>query len=666
MNKKTKVLNTQEKKESDLLSKIIKQQSNAESVRGVRTSNSNYTKTGIAQTWEDEYKAFIGDQWSLSFAYRSRAAKKNRPNSVDNFIFPAIMNIHANITGNTPEPRIEGVEEQDDDIAKKLTFVSIFNDNRNKFPTIWKRMVLDYISYGPIIGAVSWDAEWMGGYADRRWVGDVKIERVDRRNIFFDPAILDLETNKEDCEFINRRFRTKVAVLEERYPDKEFTPDNNGEPLQNEGSNPQQVWLYEHWHKGTPALMTKEQVQEFNDKAEQADADGDTYKAQDYRDMAKGTLKGVHCSYSTINDFLEYKPYYYEDGKYPFVYRCLYQDENEQFGFGEIRNIMTPQVTHNMADEIELDSMGRQGLGGLLYNVGAFTARQLETYKRTNGKGGVALEVTNINQIKDRQPVTVPPNITNYKEHKQRMVETISQNTAIQQGISPGSNTPFAAIAELGARTDIRTKAKVEVLEDFLIELNQLRINRFTQFYTEDRYYRIKGTDGTIEDGTINREEMLREWDREVTTDADGLEVTQKEKFVPEFDVQVSIIDEKPTDRNYYTSTAFEMFKMKGMTMQDLWYTLEEGKFPTMGKVMENLKEQDASLQIMDALSNIPPEQADQAMQQIMQMVQQMSQQQTDPQAIEQLMQTLPDEIIQQLQALPPEQQGAYIQELMQ
>lgn len=651
-------------KESALLTKIMNQQQNAESVRGTSTSNDRdkYTKTGIEQIWEDEYKMFKGDHWSTSVAYRSREGKKNRPNSVDNFIFPAIMNIHANIIGNTPEPRIQGIEDQDEDVAKKLTFISIFNDIRNKFKSLWKRMVLDYIAYGPIIGGVFWDSEWMGGYGERRWVGDVKIDRIDRKNIFFDPAIIDLEGRLQGCEFINRKFRKKVAALETKYPDKVIMPENNGEPLQNEGAEPNQVWLIESWHKGVPEFLTDKQKQEFNDKADQAEADGDTYMAQDYRDMASGTFIGVHVAYVANQTFLEYIPYIYEDGKYPFVYRSLYQDENAQFGFGEIRNIMVPQIMHNKADEIEIEAMSRQGLGGSYHKVGALTPKQQEAYKQNSGKGGMLIEVNDLNGIKDREGVKVPASIVDYKEHKQRMVETISQNTPIQQGISPGANTPFRAIVELGARTDIRTKAKVETLEDFLTELNQLRISRFTQFYTEDRYYRIKGSDGKTEDGTFNRNEMMRSWDRESNTDEMGNPSVKQEKFIPEFDVEVKILDEKPTDRNYYTSTAFEMFKLKGMTMADLWYTLEEGKFPSKANVLENLKEQDASLQIMDMLANVPQEQKDAVMQQIQQLVQQTSQSNT----IDQFVQTLPDEILQQLQSLPQDQQDAYIQQLMQ
>jgi DNA-directed RNA polymerase specialized sigma24 family protein len=101
--------------------------------------------------------------------------------------------------------------------------------------------------------------------------------------------------------------------------------------------------------------------------------------------------------------------------------------------------------------------------------------------------------------------------------------------------------------------------------------------------------------------------------------------------------------------------------------MQDLWYTLEEGKFPPKTNVLDNLKEQDASLQIMDMLSKIPPEQAEAVMQQIQQIVQQMSQQpQTNGPDLDAFVQTLPDEIIQQLQSLPQDQQEAYVQQLLQ
>jgi hypothetical protein len=341
-------------------------------------------------------------------------------------------------------------------------------------------------------------------------------------------------------------------------------------------------------------------------------------------------------------------------------------------GFGEIRNVMIPQVMHNKADEIEIEAMSREGLGGMYYNKGAVTPRQRENIVANNSKGGMLFEVENINQLKDREGVKVPASIVNYKEHKQRMVETISQNTAIQQGISPGANIPYRTIRELGARTDVRTKAKVETLEDFLLDMNMLRISRIVQFYTEDRYYRIKGPTGQQESGVFNANMLYRKWEREEYVDPETGEMKIKEeRFVPEFDIDIKVMDERPTDREYYTNTAFELVGINAMTIPDLWYTLDEGKFPPRDTIIENLQAQNIGIQLAEQLQQLPPEAKEAFMQAQQQLFEQMMQQgqgqgQQQGVSVDQFVQMLPDDILQVVMQLPQDEQDRMINEMMQ
>lgn len=655
---------------------ITNNQNNAEATRDV-PNNDNDSDGGIDQIWEDEAKMLIGDQWTTSIAYRTKKIRKNRPNSVDNFIFPAITNIVANITSSDPEVTIEGTEDGDKEVAEKLTFLSRFNDQRNKFPAIWKKMVLQFVAYGPIIGAVLWDSEWMGGTGPNRWVGDVRTLYIDRREIYFDPAIIDLEERLQECSFIHRRYRKKLDYIKDRWKDRGqyVSEDTNDMELQDEGLDPKQVWLIEAWHRGTPKYMPSERRKELLAKAAEYEAKGDTFKAKDYRDMAAGKLKGIHVAYQANGVVLEYRPYEYDDGLYPFRYKTCYYDENSAYGFGEIRNIKVPQIMHNKADEIELEAMSREGLGGKLYNDGAVTPRQLEEILKNQGKGGAWLKVNNVQQLADRDGVKTPSSLVAYKEHKQRMVETISQNTPIQQGMAPGANMPYKAIAELGARTDIRTKHKVKILEDFLIELNKLRINRFVQFYTEDRYYRLKGQDGKVVEGSFKAEEVMGTWERDmmddndnVAMDEDGNVIKQTETFVPEFDISVKIMDEKPTDRNYYTQTAVTLFEKQAMDLESLWYTLEEGKFPQSKEIMERLAAQSEGLAMAEMLKQVPPEMKQQFMQGQQQMLQQMMMGAQGGQGVDMdaFVDSLPDDIFQMIQGMDGQQQEQHIQMMMQ
>ena len=566
--------------------------------------------------WENEYKMFVGDQWDTTL---TPGRGDNKYDSVNNFIFGAIVNIHSSITSSTPECMFEGTGEEDEDIGKKLTKMAMFNDYRNRFPMAWKKMVMQYLKHGPVIGAVTWDSEWMGGSGPNRWIGDVRIEFVDKEEIYFDPAIRNLEENLQECSFIHRRMRKKTEYIEKRWNIKDIVEDSN--ELKEEGSDPQMAWLYQAWHRGKP----KEVPDEWKETYEQWIEEEKAKEAPDYswisdlEDMIKGDLEGVHVAYATRDQALEYIPYIYKDGKYPFVVRVLYEDEENPLGFGDIRNLMKPQILHNLADEIEVGAMTNEGLGGIYYQKGAILPRQLQLYFQNNSKGGAAIEVQDLNGIQMRSGARVPQSIQNYKEHKQKMVEVISQNTPIHQGISPGANIPFSTIQELGNRADNRTKGKVETLESFLIEMNEMRISRFEQFYTEERYYHLEGENGERESGYLSNQDMKKQWVR--TMEVEGKEVTTIESYVPELDIRVRIMDERPTDRNYYVNTASALMGANAIDIESLWDTMEDGKFPPKNIILERLERQNMAMQIMKGIEEVPQQAQAQLIQQFAQMV---------------------------------------------
>lgn len=150
-------------------------------------------------------------------------------------------------------------------------------------------------------------------------------------------------------------------------------------------------------------------------------------------------------------------------------------------------------------------------------------------------------------------------------------------------------NTSVATIQELGARSDVRMKQINNKLKDFLKKVNQLRIELFAQFYTEERYYRITGSGGEPIEGTIQQKDIQKEWVRDqriemqenpLTGVPEPMLVEDIETYVPEFDVKVTVMSEKPTDRNYYTSTAMQLHQLGIIGAEDLLNTLEEGKLP--------------------------------------------------------------------------------------
>lgn len=563
------------------------------------------SKSDVERRWEDEYKIYKGGglQWQTSFSYKKQG---NRPPSEINVVFPAIENIVSNLTQNIPEctveaqaqnreqqqpiQQVEGMppQQQEPTLSKKISDMLKFNDERNKFRAMWKNCVRNFVAYGPLILSILWDEDWIGGTGPNRWVGDIRINNVKKEEFFPDPSITDLEMRLQECRFIIRRIKKQTEFIRLKYK-KGISVSNDTQIDGSEAIGSKLTNLIEFWHKGFPFFVPDERKKELRAEIEELkNEEGTEWKIKEYESMIKGEFEGIHLCYIADNQFLEYIPYAYDHGQYPFVFKSRYIDEGCQWPWGEIRNIKIPQVLMNKADEIEIDSMCRQGLGGEYIRKGAATRAQLENMKDMSSMNGAIFEIDQPEGIVPRQPVVVPGNITNYMERKRDHISGISVSQ-IQMGNQPKSGMAYRTIQELGNRADAKTAAVAEILEDALIDMNKLRIALMEQFYTEDRYYRVKGRDGNISEGILNKNEMFLRWDRITVDQETGMQVSKPERFEIEFDVNVKIIDEKPTDRGYYTTTALQLYPQGLISIEDVWYTLEEGKFPPKETILDNI-----------------------------------------------------------------------------
>lgn len=609
--------------EKSLASYISEEIDIAMSAKEIETDDTGLT---LVQTWEDEYKIYKGGglQWSTNFAYRSKKARRIRPNSEDNFIFNMIEIQAANLTATNPQVSFKGKKDYNER-CKKIENMAKQNDKLNRFDQEWENWVRDFVAYGPLIVEVVWDAEWMGGNGANRWIGDVRINKIDKKDFYPDPAILNIEGDKiNDCSFVAIRHRTKLLTVQKRFPKfaAYLSTENNKNQMQYEGSDPQLLDLFAVYRRGFPEYMPDERVQELRQRAAREEMSGNYYKAQEIYDMANGDVEGVHLVWFANDMVLEYIPYVYDHGKYPIVFTTRYPDENSAWGWGEIRNTKIPQVNHNKADEIEIEAFSKQGLGGGKYQKGAINDTQMDKILETSGKGGMWHEVDNVNLIRDNQGVSVPASISNYKEHKERMIQTISSITPIQQGMSPGANVPLGAIRELGARTDVRIKKASGKLEFFLRDVNMMRIPLFAQFYTDERAYRYEDSAGNIQEGTFTGDEIFDIWDREQIEIDDPvtggkMKVARQEKFIPEFDVDITVLSSKPSDRNYYTTLAFQLYNMQLLKAEHLFYALDEGQLPPTEDILKGVDSINTIQAMVQSLEKFPPEAKVQILQQV-------------------------------------------------
>jgi hypothetical protein len=612
---------------------VVRIENDEETIRAGKRSD-------IEDDWEDEYKIYIGKQWDTSYAPRSAKGKSRNFNSQDNYIHRTVQNMHANITINMPEADLEGREPDDDALAVKLTDLISYILYVNKFKDSWKKMVMQFIHYGPAIAYVPWNPRRIGGSGPNRWVGEVEVLFQRKDDFFPDPAILDLEDRLQDCSFIILKPRVKIDWIKEAFEEKgEYVLEESSsdDRRDDEGPNPKQAYLVMYFHKGKPEYVPQKAKELLLEKAEEAEKQNYPYEAKDYRDMAEGKMKGIHLAFKCGSVLLDYIPYVYDDGLYPFAYKVLYADEEQPYGMGEVRNLLIPQVCHNKADEIELDAMIREGLGGAKYNKGAISPAQREAIINSGGKNGCWIEVNDVNGIKENTGIRVPTVIDRYKEQKKQVIDDVSQNTPIQQGQSPGTHVAYATVRELGARADARNKAKAEILENFFEDIIKLIINRIAQFYTQARTYRILGDKNSLKQlevynalieianlppgtppevqmnalvkllmyvkfkeekktGTFSRDDLMHEWDRDTMKTEDGAEIKLRERYVPDFDIKVKVMDERPTDRNYWTEVGAALFQAGILDAEDYLYVIEEGKLPRRDAILSKYFERQRAM----------------------------------------------------------------------
>lgn len=573
-------------------------------------------KSTKATEWEDERKCYVGDQWNLSFMKQKKDRRTKRPSSTDNIIFPAVDYKKYVLTANTPDTVVRVLtpdildDGELDDKSKMLTNTVESILYRNRYEMTWTRVILQGLMHGPLIGRVAWDGDRVGGAGEDRYIGEVDVDYLKKEDFFADPSVDDWERNLQDCSFVIERQTKDLSWFKKKYKDKAHLVQPN-EDIKEGRRNEDNTYLYLYYHKGTPKEIPSKWKEIFNNRKERAD---NPLSEKKYEGYSKGEFEGVHLAVYTDNVLLEYIPYIYEDGLYPFSYKVIHVDEHNQWGFGEIKNMIQPQVLLNLVDEMEAEAYSKQGLGGYMYQKGALNPQQKKALQENSHKGGSITEVDWLQGIKEQKGPGVPNSIFNYKSYKYNMAGEIGGYTNIQKGETK-SGTPWKAIKDLGARADTRTVGLINKASMFHREIVELIISRIKEFYTGRRAF--IGFENNVpfkmefEPGYIKEQ-----WKREISNE-EGMKEEVIEDYYPEMDIRVNIVDAKPTEREYYINLANMMHDRGLIDRQSYLETIESGKLPQKEIILQRLNELEqqqmealmAEQQMEQGVGQAPPQQ---------------------------------------------------------
>lgn len=560
----------------------------------------------LEDVWRKEERMDKGNQWE-GLRPPDKGVYPERMEYVGNYAWSQCQSILARLTGWVPMPEFEATESGDENKANMLNQFIPYELNQIKFKPKHLRAVGRMVVHGVLLYKIIYNPDVQGGRGMNRWNGQNDIIPLNYGSFFPDPAIKDFIYLQDGRAHIVNNLLT-LQFIRERWPVQgaKVTSDNTSSDSEiydvdsvtsvgtsyNTEDNTTTANVIEYWYKGIPKYMSDDDKKLFQDMADENLSEGLDPSVNLAK--AKGTYKGVHCLYVTTNRvFLEHKSYIFDHGQYPFVARCLFPEENNPWGKGYMRDLISPQTFYNRFVELAIEITSKIGNGVIVYGTTAgLTEAFKQIWKRFRSVAGAMLPVQgDVNQVKELQGV--PPNqgIYQYIQHFLEMMQKIpgmfdSANGAANADVNSGKQSEALINAAQG-----RLSKAAEIIEDGLQEAIEQFVELCAQFYTSERVTRITG-----KDVSFSRDKMLSQAPAQIDHPETGQPMQVQEQYVPKFDTKVHIGIEKPKDREYWMQTALTLFQtidpmtqMPVIDAQAVKYVVENGRMEPMSTIEERM-----------------------------------------------------------------------------
>lgn len=577
--------------------------------------------------WRKEQRFYRGDHW---YGLRPPEVSQQRPNSVDNVVWSQIESITSRLTGWEPTTDFEAQEPGDEKKAELLNEFIPYDLRCIKFHPKHTRAVRRMVIHGPLVYKVVFDPSVQGGRGNNRYMGQNDIIPVDLGSFFPDPRLKDfiyLQKGSANIihtvaslDYFKQRFgdRGKLVMQDNMSDDVEiFDRDYISQIDFNTGTNQdgteksQRSGLIEYWYKGKPKLMTSEDKKLFKELAQEMLGEGKDPSETEAK--AKGTVDGIHCIYiSTSGVFLEHKSYVYDHGQYPIVARILFPDEDNPWGKGYMRDMMSPQVMLNKFSELAVETIARQGNAAIMYRADAIP--KVDNFKRKRSEPGAMLEVSDLEGIKEITGMNVPNTLFEGMNYYKDMLQKIPGQFDSANGQSSADVNSGAQAQALINASSGRLSLPSEIIKDALKEVFEQYIELAAQFYKQERIMRVVGGQTSFSrDAIVSRAPTEYETGNQVPHPQTGEMMDEKlpvaEEYVPHFDIIVNIGAEKPQDRQYWIQTALTLLQtidpVTQMPMIDakaVQYTIQNGRMEPMQVIQDRMDIEGKQKQQMEQL----------------------------------------------------------------
>ncbi len=503
--------------------------------------------------------------WETLRRNHSTCKKMQWPEPSSGWLFNTILNKHADVMDNYPEPVVLPREENDRASAKALSQVLPCVMEYNDFNETYSMQAWEKLKHGTAVYGVFWNNDKQNG------LGDIDIRGIDLLKIFWEPGISDIQKSRN--LFIVDLVDTEA--LEAQYPEYKGKLAGNA------------VDVKEYYYDDSVDNTDKSVVVDWYYKVRVG-----TRTLLQYAKFCGDCLL-----YASENEPEYQDRGFYDHGQYPVVFDTLFPEKGSPVGFGYVAVCKDPQMY-----------------------IDKLSANILEASMMATKKRFFVSTSTNINpdhfldwnrpfvpvegELSDMrlQEIKLEPLAGVYMNVLQQKIEELkdtSGNRDVNSGQTGSGVTAAAAIAALQEAGNKTSRDLISASYRAHTEIAELCIELMRQFYDEARSFRItgQGSDYTF----VNFDNRgLRE--QPVGVNAAGETLYRK----PVFDLKIRAQKKNPFSTMEANERAKELYGMQFFNperAQEALGALEMMEFEGKDAVQQYVQQGETLLNVVQQMS---------------------------------------------------------------
>lgn len=387
----------------------------------------------------------------------------SRPEPTSAWLFNSIINKHADIMDNYPEPNVLPREKADESDADTLSTILPVIQERNNYEETYSDAGWYKLKHGVSAKGVFWNTQLEDG------MGDIDIPFIDILNLFWEPGITDIQDSR-NLFIVSLR---DTDLLEQEYPDLKGKLDS------------QIIDVKQYVYDDQVDVSEKSVVVDWYYKKR-------TPEGKTLLHLCK--FVGENVLFASENDSRYAERGFYDHGEYPVVFDVLFPDEGTPVGFGWIDVMKNPQMYIDKMSQAILENT-------VMASKPRFWAKKdmgVNKDQFLDWSDPIVEVETNIADEK-LQPIQIQQingNALNVLQMKIDELKETSSNRDVSQGSSSGGVTAAAAIAALQEAGNKVSRDIITASYRSYTKENNLQIELVRQFYDEMRSFRITGEGG--------------------------------------------------------------------------------------------------------------------------------------------------------------------------